>query len=82
MVWVINLCVQTTSGVSSVMRSLALTVTFFVVTVTDSDATTVALLMPVTVSAPLAGSYSITAPSGKRMWQASAEADGAGWCSL
>jgi len=47
--------VQTTSGVSSVIFSLAVTVTFGAVTLTDVDATTLAVLMPVTDSAPDSG---------------------------
>ncbi len=55
------LLVHTTSGVSSVMRVEALGT----VDVMESDALTSAVLMPDTKSAPLSGSYSITAPSEK-----------------
>ena len=69
---------QTTSGVSSVMRVSAVQVISGAVTATLSAAFTVADLMPVASSAPVLGSYSITAPSGKVTCTASAEADGAG----
>lgn len=75
---VISLLVQTTSGVSRVMRVDAFTVTTGTVAVTESEAVTLAVLIPLTVSALVSGSYSITAPSGKRICRASADADGAG----
>ncbi|SWP75595.1 Uncharacterised protein [Klebsiella pneumoniae] len=78
---VVSLLVHTTSGVSRVMRVSAFTSTTGTVAVMESDAVTSAVLMPLTVSAPVSGSYSITAPSGKVTCHASAEADGAGLSS-
>ncbi len=78
MVAVVSLLVQTTSGVSSVMRVFAVQVISGAVTTTLAEAFTVADLMPVASSAPVFGSYSITAPSGKVTCMASADADGAG----
>lgn len=46
-----------------------------------TDALMVAVCMPFAVSAPVYGSYSITAPSGNDQCSASAEADGAGLSS-
>jgi hypothetical protein len=43
--------------------SLAVTLTFGAVTLTNVDTTTLAVLMPVTDSTPDSGSYSNTAPS-------------------
>ncbi len=57
---------------------LALTVTDGQVTTTDAEAVTSALLMPLTVSLPVSGSYSITAQPGNATRQPSADADGAG----
>ncbi|MOA57356.1 hypothetical protein D3C78_1815160 [compost metagenome] len=45
----------------------ALTSTTGTVAVRESDAVTSAVSIPDTVNAPLSGSYSITAPSGKAM---------------
>ena len=59
----------------------AFTSTSGTVAVMDSDAVTSAVLMPLTVSALVSGSYSMTAPSGKTTCHASAEADGAGLSS-
>src|SRR5690606_29476624 len=64
---VISLLVHTTSGVSSVMRVSAFTSTTGTVAVMESEAVTSAVLIPDTVSDPLPGSYSITAPPGKAM---------------
>ncbi len=75
---VISLLVQTTSGVSRVTRVDAFTMTTGTVAVTESEAVTLAVLIPLAVSALVSGSYSITAPSGKRICRASADADGAG----
>lgn len=74
---VVSLLVQTTSGASSVILS-AVTITTLVLAVMDSDACTSAVLIPDTLSAPVSGSYSITAPSGNEICSASADADGAG----
>ena len=60
---VISLLVQTTSGVSRVTRVDAFTMTTGTVAVTESEAVTLAVLIPLAVSALVSGSYSITAPS-------------------
>src|SRR5476649_2294760 len=78
---VMSLFLHTTSGVSRVIRVLAWQVISGAVTEIRSAAFTVADLMPVAVSAPLAGTYSITAPSGNLTCTASAEAEGAGLAS-
>ncbi|MNO09535.1 hypothetical protein D3C81_2327740 [compost metagenome] len=49
------------------IRVDAFTNTTGTVAVRESDAVTSAVLIPDTVSAPLSGSYSMTAPSGKAM---------------
>lgn len=53
---VVSLLVQTTSGVSSVMRLDAFTSTTGTVAVIESDAVTSAVLMPGAVNAPFSGS--------------------------
>lgn len=73
---VVSLLVQITSGVSRVIFWLAVTVTDGQVTTTDAEAVTSAILMPLTVSLPVSGSYSMTAPSGNSTRQPSADADG------
>ncbi|MNE92482.1 hypothetical protein D3C80_1902120 [compost metagenome] len=62
---VVSLLVHTTSGVSSVMRVLAVQRTSGAVTSTFCEALITAVLMPVTFSALVFGSYSKMAPSGK-----------------
>src|SRR5471032_1680402 len=78
---VMSLLLHTTSGVSRVMRVLAWHAISGAVTEILSAAVMLADLMPLAVNTPLAGSYSITAPSGKLRCTASADADGAGLAS-